>query len=281
MKTINIFLFALIIANHCLAQCMKDFDCKGDRICVQGKCIDPPTKRPPCTKDVDCRGDSTCENGRCVALNKKSSMRSSSPTIPPNYGPSIQPTNQVAPGGYIQNPAPGAYTQNPAPGGYTQNPVPGGYTQNPAPGGYIQNPAPGGYTQNPAPGGYTQNPAPGGYIQNPAPGSFIQYPVKDCETSKEEGKNQAKIGHSTTGWEWGGAASGFLGGLIGTGVITGIAAISSPTTNQIPNDVVKECYQNGYTAKARSKNIMSALTSGLEGTLAAVIIALTIVAVSQ
>jgi hypothetical protein len=68
MKTLSVVAMFFLFANHLFAQCTMDIECKGDRICVKGKCIDPPAVQPkPCTKDVDCLGDSTCEKGRCVA----------------------------------------------------------------------------------------------------------------------------------------------------------------------------------------------------------------------
>jgi hypothetical protein len=46
------------------AQCTKDTDCMGDRICVDGKCqAAAPTA---CRVDVDCPGEQVCEKGRCV-----------------------------------------------------------------------------------------------------------------------------------------------------------------------------------------------------------------------
>jgi hypothetical protein len=33
-------------ATPCLTGCGKDTDCKGDRICVKGECVDPPPRAP-------------------------------------------------------------------------------------------------------------------------------------------------------------------------------------------------------------------------------------------
>lgn len=45
------------------AQCTADKDCKGNRICEKGACVDPPANT--CTKDVDCSGDLVCQGGKC------------------------------------------------------------------------------------------------------------------------------------------------------------------------------------------------------------------------
>ena len=45
--------------------CAKDADCKGDRICEAGTCVDPASGRG-CAKDTDCKGDRVCEAGNCV-----------------------------------------------------------------------------------------------------------------------------------------------------------------------------------------------------------------------
>jgi hypothetical protein len=34
-------------AAPCLTGCGKDTDCKGDRICVKGECVDPPARKSP------------------------------------------------------------------------------------------------------------------------------------------------------------------------------------------------------------------------------------------
>jgi hypothetical protein len=34
-------------AAPCLTGCGKDTDCKGERICAKGECVDPPAKRSP------------------------------------------------------------------------------------------------------------------------------------------------------------------------------------------------------------------------------------------
>jgi hypothetical protein len=70
----------------------------------------------------------------------------------------------------------------------------------------------------------------------------------------------------------GGVASGVLLGLIGTGVITAVAASSSPAVHYVPQDAEPVCYRDGYASRARSMNTNSALTGGLIGTLVLVVI---------
>lgn len=73
--------------------CLRDLDCKGDRVCVSGRCENPapaptapvvpdPVAEPPpvaaqasaarpsgasCALDRDCKDDQLCVNGRCVS----------------------------------------------------------------------------------------------------------------------------------------------------------------------------------------------------------------------
>jgi hypothetical protein len=56
------------------AQCYKDIDCKGNRICVNGICVNPDTNSTnnitslpdSCYNDMNCKGNMVCENGHCV-----------------------------------------------------------------------------------------------------------------------------------------------------------------------------------------------------------------------
>jgi len=72
--------------------CEKDVECKGNRICEDGKCVAPggagpgvapgtwtsPTGMPPppaapplCARDTDCKGERVCVEGECKAPAKK------------------------------------------------------------------------------------------------------------------------------------------------------------------------------------------------------------------
>jgi hypothetical protein len=56
------------------AECTKDVDCRYNRVCEDGKCVEyvaPPVAAAPavskCTMDSECEGDTICEQGECVA----------------------------------------------------------------------------------------------------------------------------------------------------------------------------------------------------------------------
>ncbi len=70
MKSKVTFLFIVLYAifSFIYGQCTKDIECKGDRICIDGKCVSPPEKiqESPCTKDIDCEGDKICIDEKCV-----------------------------------------------------------------------------------------------------------------------------------------------------------------------------------------------------------------------
>jgi hypothetical protein len=60
--------------------CLKDTDCKGDRLCYGGVCtpvdeVGPDSADPPepCLKDTDCRGDRLCVDGYCEGPEEDSS----------------------------------------------------------------------------------------------------------------------------------------------------------------------------------------------------------------
>ena len=64
--------------------CQSEFDCYGDKICVDGNCVEPQcdedadcpndmicingmcTEAPTCTRDNDCPGNRVCVDGKCV-----------------------------------------------------------------------------------------------------------------------------------------------------------------------------------------------------------------------
>jgi len=91
-------------------------------------------------------------------------------------------------------------------------------------------------------------------------------PILDCSSSQVEGEAAAATEHSTGGWVGGGFVVGVLTGPLGTGIVTGFAAVSDPAPAMIPDGLDSSCYVNGYTKKARSKNIWAAFGGGLAGT---------------
>jgi hypothetical protein len=133
---------AALVGKSALAQCQRDTDCKGGRVCRAGQCADAPAPPPPapappvtappptpgptavpgpavppstaaapvpppppvvaaCIRDTDCKGDRVCERGNCVD--------------PRPAAPVVAPGTPGAPGA-------GAYAQPQAPGAA---PVPG------------------------------------------------------------------------------------------------------------------------------------------------------------
>jgi hypothetical protein len=56
------FLVLTCAGNAAYAQCAKDTDCKGGRVCIEGRCSTPT----PCQQDADCTGGLSCQNGLCL-----------------------------------------------------------------------------------------------------------------------------------------------------------------------------------------------------------------------
>jgi hypothetical protein len=44
-----VFAVGLLVSRDALAECTKDNECKGERICVDGACVDPPSRMPVAT----------------------------------------------------------------------------------------------------------------------------------------------------------------------------------------------------------------------------------------
>ena len=90
--------------------------------------------------------------------------------------------------------------------------------------------------------------------------------VAPCDASKTQGRADAGDQHGTVGWFVGGIGAGVGLGLIGTGIILGGTALSSPKPATIKAGQEETCYRDGYKSKAKSKNLVSALLGGLVGT---------------
>jgi hypothetical protein len=69
-------------ASPARADCTKDTDCKGDRVCEQGRCVFPTSAPGDCTKDTDCKGDRVCVRGECRAPSPDSSAPAPAPASP-------------------------------------------------------------------------------------------------------------------------------------------------------------------------------------------------------
>jgi len=94
------------------AQCTKDVECKGDRVCEGGKCVNPSdlpaadTATPGrCTADSQCKFNRICEGGVCVSPPEAGTAPTQAPTAPPPGQPTAPPVQPVGP---APQPAPAA-----------------------------------------------------------------------------------------------------------------------------------------------------------------------------
>ncbi|MFP4409735.1 MAG: hypothetical protein ACLFPW_14530 [Spirochaetaceae bacterium] len=85
---------------------------------------------------------------------------------------------------------------------------------------------------------------------------------KNSSDSYLEGQFAADNEHSAGGWVAGGIIGGGLFSLLGAGVVTALAAGSSPTPDYIPEDVQTAGYMSGFRKAARQKNVRAAAISG-------------------
>ena len=90
--------------------------------------------------------------------------------------------------------------------------------------------------------------------------------VATCDASKLQGRTDAGDQHGTVGWMAGGLGAGVGLGLIGTGIMLGMTALSSPKPDAIKPNMEETCYRDGYKGKGKSKNLVAALLGGLAGT---------------
>jgi len=89
-----LMLGALLFAQSASAQCTRDTECKRDRVCENGRCVDPPASPPAvqpvtggCTSNADCKGGRVCNNGVCV----QPSAPAVAPVAPQPAAPPPQP----------------------------------------------------------------------------------------------------------------------------------------------------------------------------------------------
>ncbi len=94
----------------------------------------------------------------------------------------------------------------------------------------------------------------------------------DFQSSYNQGVMDATALHSSTGWLFGGFASGFFLGLIGTGIIVLAASGSEPTF--LPEQVDINGYRQGYYRKSKAKNQGTAAIGGVLGTAVIVVLIL-------
>lgn len=91
---------SVLHASHATAQCTKDIECKHDRVCEDGRCVDPEAAPPAagaavrggCTSDAQCKLGRVCQNGACVR--PAASGVAAPPVAPP--APLVAPPPQPA-----------------------------------------------------------------------------------------------------------------------------------------------------------------------------------------
>lgn len=91
--------------------------------------------------------------------------------------------------------------------------------------------------------------------------------VAGYSESRKMGKDAAAQEYSSMGWIVGGIGAGFFLGAVGTGIITAVAARTSPDPDYLPQKVDERAYISGFNQQARSKNTWGALGGGTLGTL--------------
>jgi hypothetical protein len=74
-------LLVTAMASPARADCTKDTDCKGDRICDAGRCVAP--KPQACSKDTDCAGSEVCDHDQCTDLTSAAAPSVAAPVPPP------------------------------------------------------------------------------------------------------------------------------------------------------------------------------------------------------
>src|SRR5437870_12605922 len=60
---IPVLLLLALAAVEARADCDRDADCKGGKVCVANKCVE----RKYCMRDKDCPGDQVCDRNACVS----------------------------------------------------------------------------------------------------------------------------------------------------------------------------------------------------------------------
>lgn len=60
---VSLLLLLALAAKGARADCDRDSDCKGGRVCAASRCV----QRSACARDRDCPGDQVCDRNSCVA----------------------------------------------------------------------------------------------------------------------------------------------------------------------------------------------------------------------
>ena len=98
--------------------------------------------------------------------------------------------------------------------------------------------------------------------------NFYQYKKLNYKQSYLLGQYEAKTKHSTLGWSLGSFGLGLTTLFIGPSILIIEAYNSHPEPKNIPTNADLDAFSEGYTKKARMKNINSSLIFGMFGTVA-------------
>jgi hypothetical protein len=92
------FVFILCLAStKAHSQCTKDTQCKGNRICVNGECVNapPPPKPKSCVKDMECPGNQICQDGICMEAKQKEAAPPQPPDFPQTQSEPLKQTTDI------------------------------------------------------------------------------------------------------------------------------------------------------------------------------------------
>jgi hypothetical protein len=100
---------SLLLSPSASAQCTKDTDCKGDRVCNQGQCVDSARSVPPASPAGDAPATQASPPGApALPQEPLSGPPPASGYPPPAYPPPAYPPPAYPPG-YYPTPVPGYY----------------------------------------------------------------------------------------------------------------------------------------------------------------------------
>ncbi len=97
--------------------------------------------------------------------------------------------------------------------------------------------------------------------------NFYKFDKLNTKQSYLLGQFEAKTKHSTLGWSIGGFGLGLITLIPGPLILAIEAYNSHPESKTIPLNVEKDAFLEGYSKKARMKNINSTLIFGIVGTV--------------
>lgn len=89
-------LLALVVGSRVArADCSKDSECKGERICDGGHCAAP--KPRACSMDTECPGNQLCAQDHCVESPATAAPATPAAAVPPSLQPATRPAEAGVP----------------------------------------------------------------------------------------------------------------------------------------------------------------------------------------